>query len=271
MSLQTKNGFNANEPVSVTKLTLSVIIITKNEEKNIARCLNSVELWADEIIVVDSGSADLTEEICKRYPQVRFSYNPWGGFGPQKKHALSLASSQWILSLDADEVIPPELAREIKTVIADSNFNGYKIQRKNFYRSQWIRHCGWWPEWKLRLFRRESGCITNSLVHESVEVKGTVGRLKHPFEHYSYNSVSDFTVKMDLFSSLGAQNMRRNGRRTSTADACFRAIWAFCRIYFLKLGFLDGRAGLIIAFSAMAGIFYRYIKLLELRQDSKKQ
>lgn len=251
-------------------VAVSAIVITKNEEQRIAACLASLD-FADEIIVVDSGSTDHTREICEQNSRVVFYELPWEGFGIQKNRALERASGEWVFSLDADETVPPELAAEIRLVVSGSPHDGYLVRRKNFYRGQWIRHCGWWPDEILRLFRRERGRFNDRLVHESVEVQGSIGRLRHPIEHYSFGSVSDFISKADSYSTLGARLMSDRGRRVSAAGACLHAVATFFKVFFLKGGVLDGRAGLLIAVSNATGVFYRYMKCLELQCEAHEQ
>ena len=245
--------------------SISVVIIVKNEEMRISRCLESVS-WADEIIVVDSGSSDRTPEICRSFQQVKFFDYPWEGFGKQKNRALGLATSEWVFSLDADETVSPELAIEIRQALHDTTVNGYLVNRKNFYRNQWIRHSGWWPDSVLRLFRRGEGRFSDRLVHEAVELDGRVGTLSFPLEHRSFSSVTDFVKKMDSYSTLGAQLMMEKGRAASPCQAFLHGLFTFFKTYILKRGFLDGRAGLLIAFSNAAGVFYRYMKRLEIEE-----
>jgi len=246
---------------------ISAIIITRNEEKNIANCLASL-YFADEIIVVDSGSTDRTEEICRAFPAVRFFHHPWKGYGPQKNAALALASHNWVFSLDADEIVTPELAEEILAAVgSDMPYVGYRLRRKNMYRRQWIRHSGWWPDEILRLFRRDAGRFNDRVVHESVEVDGPVGFLKGVIEHHSFNAPEDFLVKAQRYSVLGASQMKRQGKKGGAVRAVVRAVSAFIKSYILKLGCLDGRAGLLIAVSNAVGVFYRIMKLSELHED----
>lgn len=246
---------------------ISAIIITRNEEKNIADCLASLS-FVDEIIVVDSGSSDRTEEICRSFPAVRFSHHPWEGYGPQKNAALALASHNWVFSLDADEIVTPELAEEIlATVGSDMPYAGFRLRRKNMYRGQWIRHSGWWPDEILRLFRKDAGRFNDRVVHESVEVTGPVGFLKGVIEHHSFNAPEDFLVKAERYSVLGANQMKRLGKRGGSGRAVVRAASAFIKCYILKRGCLDGRAGLLIAVSNAVGVFYRIMKLTELREE----
>lgn len=246
-----------------------MIIITQNEAQNIAACLESVQ-WADEIVVVDSGSTDATEAICRSYSQLKFCLVPWQGFGPQKNQALDRATGDWVLSLDADEIVTPALATEIRAIVQDSDCDGYWVRRKNLYREQWIRYSGWWPDEILRLFRRGKGRFNERLVHESVAVAGHLGRLSGCIEHRSFRSAGDFLAKAQSYSTLGAEQLLNSGRSGSTAQAFGRSLATFFKTYLLKGGILDGRAGLLIAFSNAVGVFYRYMKRLELDDPASK-
>lgn len=248
-------------------MKISAAIITLNEEHNIYHCLASLD-FVDEIIVVDSGSSDRTEEICRSFPKVRFFTQTWLGFGPQKNYALSLASGDWILSIDADEVVTSELAAEIKTHInSEHGVAGFFVPRKNMYKKQWIRHCGWWPDEVLRVFRKGAGQFSNRRVHESVELDGVTKRLRSALEHYPYTTPGDFILKMHSYSMAGAYQMKADGRKGGTMRAVIRAIAAFVKSYILKRGFLDGRAGLLISVSGALGVFYKLFKLTEIYDE----
>jgi len=246
--------------------TLSVILITKDEEAVIEGCLDSLS-WADEIVVVDSGSTDRTRELCEKNSKVRFFYAPWEGFGKQKNRALDKANGEWIFSIDADERVTKELADEIMSVVAHPDCDGYTVRRKNFYRGQWIRHSGWWPDRILRLFRKDSGRFSDRLVHESVELSGRARDLDGCIEHHSFEKASDFIMKTDSYSTLGARMMLEKGKSSSGLNALFRSGLTFFKVLILKRGILDGRAGIVIAVSNAMGVFYRHIKCLELQQD----
>ena len=247
-------------------MKISVIIITLNEEKAITACLKSVA-WADEIIVVDSGSSDRTEEICRSFPNVRFMHQDWLGYGPQKNFTVAQATHQWILSLDADETVSPELKEEIlRELQAPPRYNGYHIGRKNLYRGQWVRHSGWWPEQVIRFFRKDHGQFNNRLVHESVEVTGAVGTFSGTIEHRSYHHADEFLEKAQRYAIPGAVQMHAAGKRGSTALAIIKALAAFIKSYILKRGFLDGRVGFLIAVSGAVAVFYRIMKLIELNE-----
>lgn len=250
----------------VTNVTISATIITYNEEHNIAGCLASLD-FADEIVVVDSGSRDRTREICEQYPKVHFHVYPWEGFGVQKNRAVKLATGEWIISIDADETVTKELATEIRRILQNSTCDGYTVMRKNFYRGRWVRHSGWWPDRILRLFRKERGRFSDRLVHEAVMLDGPLGRIEQCIEHHSFRNVGDFFRKGESYSTLGARLMFERGETTSAINALFRSAFAFFRTLVLKRGFLDGSTGVLIAFSNAMGVFYRHMKCLELQSD----
>lgn len=249
-------------------MKISATIITLNEEKNIGACLASLG-FVDEIIVVDSGSTDRTEAICASNPLVRFFRQVWLGYGPQKNFALSLASHEWVLSIDADEIVPSDLADEIcASIKTDDGCAGFYLKRKNMYKNQWIRHGGWWPDIILRLFQKDKGHFSNRRVHESVEVDGLTRSLQAALEHYSYKGPEDFILKMHSYAMAGACQMQDEGKTGGAVRAVIRAGAAFIKGYILKRGFLDGRAGLLIAASGALGVFYKIIKLSELNETS---
>lgn len=239
---------------------LSVIIITKNESANIRACLESVA-WADEIIVVDSASTDGTQEIAREFtPQVHV-HADWPGFGAQKNRALDYASKDWVLSLDADERVTPELRAEIEAVLLDARADGYEIPRLSSFCGRFMRHSGWHPDYVLRLFRRGKARFSDALVHESVQLQGSAARLQQPLLHYSYRDFEDVLSKLNSYSSAAAAMLERRGKRGSLAQAVLHGLWAFIRTYFLRAGFLDGREGFMLAVMNAENSYYRYIKL----------
>ncbi|MGR9088442.1 MAG: glycosyltransferase family 2 protein [Gammaproteobacteria bacterium] len=241
---------------------LSVIVITKNEARHIGRCLDSVA-WADEIIVLDSGSVDDTVEICRRYTD-RVYETDWPGFGIQKQRALDKARGDWILSIDADERVTEALRREIEEAIGNEQTNGYEIPRLSEYCGRRMRHGGWWPDPVLRLFRREKGRFIDSAVHERVVVEGPVGRLKSPLEHEAFVDLEEVLHKVNSYSTLGAGVLYQKGVRSSLGKAVVKALWTFIRTYFIKASLLDGAQGFMLAVSNAEGAYYKYLKLSEL-------
>ena len=245
---------------------ISVTIITKNEERNIRDCLESVK-WADEIVVVDSGSTDDTLKICKSI-QARIYQEDWKGFSRQKNSAIEKAGNEWILSLDADERIPPDLRKEIQTILEQNPpEQGYFIARRNFFLGRWIRHCGWYPDYNLRLFRKSQGRFGERAVHERVEIQGKLGYLKHPLEHKTYCSLGDFIQRMDRYSTLAAAEMRSQGRSYRFSDALLRPPFTFLQMYFLRAGFLEGYLGFLLSILYSFYTFLKYSKLKELSES----
>jgi len=245
---------------------ISVAIITKDEEKNIGACLESVK-WADEIIVVDAGSRDKTLQICAEYGAKVF-VEAWQGYGRQKNKAIEKAKNEWVLNLDADERVTPELAAEIAEVLDGvSELNGFYIPRKNFFGSRWIRHGGWYPDYNLRLFRQSKGRFQERQVHEKVILEGKVGYLKNPLEHRTYNSIKEFLQRQDLYSDLAAQEMFKEGKQYRFYDILFRPFWTFFQMYVLRAGFLDGYYGFLLARLYSYYTFAKYSKLKELMRE----
>lgn len=244
-------------------MRLSVIIITKNESAHIGACLDSVA-FADEIIVLDSGSTDDTIAIARaRGAQVHIAHD-WPGFGPQKNRALDLATGDWVLSIDADERVPPELAASIQQALESPAAQAYRIARLSSFCGRWIRHSGWWPDHVVRLFQRRSGRFTEAAVHERVEVQGAIASLSGHFLHYPYASLEVFIDKINHYSTEAARMAFDRGRRTGVLGPFGHALWTFVRHYVLRRGFLDGWQGLVLAGMAATGSFYRYAKLYEL-------
>ena len=268
------------------RATVSVIIITLNEAAHIAECLDSVS-FADEIVVVDSGSTDGTREIARDRGAKVVLTDDWPGFGPQKNRALDLATQEWVLSIDADERVTPELKEEILAVLrADTTGRGtantlsaaptadmpgaYRIARLSNFGGRWIRHSGWWPDHVLRLFKRGTARFKDVAVHESVVTDQPVATLKSHFLHYPYDNLEQFIAKINHYSSEAAAMMHARGKRSSVLSAWGHASWTFIRIYLLRRGFLDGKEGFILAAMGASGSFYRYIKLLFLNRQAPK-
>lgn len=243
--------------------SLSVIIITKNEAHNIRACLESVA-WADEIIVVDSGSTDGTVEICREFGAQVYVHD-WPGFGAQKNRALGYATKDWILSIDADERVTPELWAELEHAMCEGKAGGYFCPRLSQFCGKFIHHSGWYPDYVLRLFRRSNGRFSDSLVHESVILNGMTARLKNPLLHYSYLTEADVRRKIEHYSAAAASQMYQSGRRSMRFDAPIRGAWAFIRTYMLRLGFLDGIAGFNIARMNARTTYRKYKKLKTMR------
>jgi glycosyltransferase involved in cell wall biosynthesis len=223
---------------------LSLIVITKNEEASLERCLQSAAGIADEIVVVDSGSTDRTREIAAEFGAKILESADWPGFGPQKQRAQNAASGDWILSLDADEWMREDLVREIAAVIEDpSAAAGYRIPRRNRFRGHIVRFGGWWPDYVLRLYRRDKGRFNDNLVHESVIVEGEVRKLKNPIEHNTIVSAEDAEGKIERYSEIASRELLARGRQAGSLNARLRGGTAYLRSFIFQLGFLDGKTG----------------------------
>jgi len=245
-------------------VSLSVTIVCLNEAAEIRACLESVR-WADEIVVCDSGSTDGTLEICRAYTDKIFT-DPWRGFSDHKNLALDRAAHEWVLSLDADERVTPELAAEIRATLEAPGADGYTIPRRNYFVGRWIRHGGWYPDRTIRLFRRGTGRFHPRAVHEAVQVEGAVGHLTQPFDHFTYRSLSAYLQRMDRYSTLAADELWREGRRARIMDLSLRPLVTFLRMYLYQAGFRDGTPGLILAGLYAAQTVAKYAKLWERAQ-----
>ncbi len=250
-------------------MKLSAILITKNEEANLERCLQSVA-WVDEIIVVDSESTDNTVEIAKSFKAKVFDPE-WKGFGPAKQYALEQATGDWILSIDADEEVSFTLKNEILQLLEkDPPHNGYYVNRKTQFLGRWILHSGWYPDYVLRLFRRSSGRFTSALVHEKVELDSDPGRLHNPLMHYSYPTLEDYTRKLDHYSTLGAEEMFRAGKKSSPYYLAVKPFVSFWRKLIFQKGWRDGWEGFLIAYLTSTGTLLKYAKLRSLYLEAEK-
>lgn len=243
---------------------LSVIIITKNEASHIGRCLESVS-WADEIIVLDSGSEDETVSICHQYTNKVYETD-WPGFGIQKQRALDKSKGDWVLSIDADETVTAALRQQIEQAVKSERFSGWEIPRLSSYCGKHMRHGGWWPDYVLRLFRREYGRFTDSLVHERILLEGEIGRLTTPLLHESFVNLEEVLRKVDHYSTLNAEMLYERGIKSSLSKALIKALWNFFRTYIIKLAILDGPQGFMLAVSNAEGTYYKYAKLVELQK-----
>ncbi len=245
---------------------LSAIVITRNEAANIAACLDALA-FCDERIVVDCGSSDGTADIA-RGKGARVEHHDFQGFGPQKNYALSLAAGDWVLSIDADERVTPELADAIERAMTDAGVqgrveggvDGFELPRVSSFCGRPMHHSGWFPDYVLRLFRRSKGRFDDALVHERVICDGTVKRLDKPLIHHPVLKLEDALSRMDRYSTAGAQTLVASGRRvwffTGIAHGCF----AFFKSYVLRLGVLDGAEGFLLAVANAEGSYYRYMK-----------
>ncbi len=250
-------------------IKLSAIIITKNEEANIERCLRSVS-WVDEIVIVDTESTDSTLEIARNF-DARVYRPEWKGFGPAKQYALDKATGEWVLSIDADEEVSFTLKNEIRQLLeSEPECCGYYIPRKTRFLDRWILHSGWYPDYVLRLFKKSSGRFTLALVHEKVEVTGPTGRLHNPLMHYSYPTLEDYMHKLDHYSTLGAREMFEAGKRFHGYHLIVKPIMAFIKKLIFKKGWRDGWEGFMIAGLTSFGTLIKLAKLRELQAKARK-
>lgn len=255
----------------IRPMSLSVIVIAQNEAAHIGACLGSAK-FADEMVVVDGGSTDGTARLAAAAGARVIVNAQWPGFGPQKNRALAAATGDWVLSLDADERVTPELAAQIRAIVHanDPACVGYMLPRLTSFCGEWMRHGDWYPDRVLRLFRRESGRFTPDIVHERVVVDGAVGVLSGHLLHYSMPDLESAIDKLNRYSSLSANERFRIGRQGGLGRAIGHGLWAFVRSYALKRGFLDGRLGFILAVSIAEGTYYRYLKLWLLAQAASE-
>jgi glycosyltransferase involved in cell wall biosynthesis len=246
---------------------LSVAIVAMNEEANIGRTLESVR-WAEEIVVVDSGSTDRTCEIARQCC-ARVIHEPWRGYTAQKNYAIELCTEDWVLSLDADEVISPGLAEEIRRTINDPNaLGGYRLPRKNLFLGKWIRFGGFYPELKMRLFRRGWATVFGPDPHDRIELNPglprRLGRFKNPMVHYAYPTLTYYLNSMNRYSSLMAEAAIARGHRSfSLVQIVLRPLVRFVYDYFFRLGFLDGREGLLLHMYRAGYVSWKYAKAWE--------
>jgi glycosyltransferase involved in cell wall biosynthesis len=245
---------------------ISAIVIAYNEEKNIQRCLESLS-WADEIVVVDSFSQDRTKDIASSFTDKIFDLE-WQGFGKQKEFARTKASYDWVLSVDADEVVSEKLKEEIKSVInKNDSLDGYYIPRLSNFLGRWIKHSGWYPDYVLRLFRKHQARFDDSPVHEKLILKGKAGFLKNEILHYTDPDISHYLLKMDKYTTLSAKKLLAEGKSLTLFDLLFRPMAIFFKMYLFKSGFLDGWQGFLLACFSSFHVFVKYAKLWHLKRQ----
>jgi len=246
---------------------ISVYILTFNEEDKIRAAIESVP-WADELVIVDSFSTDKTVDIARELG-AKVIQIPFAGFGKLRNDAVAACTHNWIFSLDADERCTAEARDEIRHIVKQTDAaDAYYVPRRNYFMGRWIKHCGWYPDYRQpQLFRR--GAVVYSdvdEVHEGFEIKGTAGHLSHTIWQIPFKNLAQVVAKSNRYSSLGAEKLARSGRRASMMSALLHGLGAFMRIYVLKLGFLDGWAGFVLALGNFEGTFYRYAKFVEQQQ-----
>ncbi len=251
--------------------TVSVILITKNEEKQLSDCLQSVK-WADEIIVLDSGSEDKTLEIAESFGAKIFSHNDWPGFGRQRQIAQSYAACDWVFMIDADEIATDGLAKEIKSVVSENNQQCvYNVPRLSWVFGRFIRHSGWYPDYVTRLYPRNKATYDDALVHEKVLVDSNlkVKKLSSDLLHYTYRDVHHYLVKSAGYASAWADQRQKAGKKSTLLQAFIHAAGCFMKMYFLRSGFLDGKQGFLLAVLSAHSTFVKYADLWVRQHDSR--
>ncbi len=253
----------------MTKLPLSLVVITLNEESKIERCLKSVP-FASELVVVDSFSQDKTVEVAQKCG-ARVVQEKWRGFGPQKAFATEIATHDWVLSLDADEALSPELAQEIYEKFSRLNPQaGYRLPRLSYHLGRWIRHGGWYPDYQMRLFNKKHSQWNTEPLHEKVVVQ-KVETLKNNLLHWVFSGISDQVKTNDRYSTLGAEQVIKSGKKFSYAKLLLKPFSKFVETYFWKLGFLDGLPGFIISIGAAYSMFLRWAKIWEMTRKTEEK
>jgi glycosyltransferase involved in cell wall biosynthesis len=241
------------------KNTISIIIAAKNEAHNIRDCVLSAQ-FADEVLVLDSGSSDDTVAIAQSCG-AKVHKTDWPGYGAQQQRGIGLAQSEWVLSLDADERITPALRQEILSAIAQARAIGYRLPRSSSFCGQFMKAGGWRPDYTLRLVRRDKAGFTQHFLHAHMTVDGTRADLKHPLIHYSYQNLDDVLEKLNRYSRGAAIDAAAQGKQSGLAKALFKGWWAFFRTYVLKAGFIDGKMGLVLALFNGQTTYYKYLRL----------
>ncbi|MDY5305166.1 glycosyltransferase family 2 protein [Fusobacterium gastrosuis] len=250
-------------------MTLTVSIITLNEEKNLARTLESVKKFADEIVIVDSGSTDKTEEIAKNF-NAKFYFQKWLGYGPQRNKAIELASSEWVLNIDADEEISEELAKKIADIKDDKNdkIDVFKINFMSVCFGKKIKHGGWSNSYRIRLFKKNSGRFNENNVHEEFITNSHIGKINEYILHHSYSDLEDYFTKFNKYTTLGAIEYYKKNKKASLVSIVLNPIYKFIRMYFFRLGFLDGLEGFILAITSSLYTMVKYYKLKEIYRNN---
>jgi glycosyltransferase involved in cell wall biosynthesis len=249
---------------------LSAIVITLNEEANITPCLESLQ-WAKEIVVVDAQSTDDTVVQAQKFTEKIF-VRPWEGYAVAKSFALSQCAQDWVLWIDADERVTPELRDEILARLQNNPPEaGFYIPRLANFLGSWIRHGGWYPGYVLRLFRRDQASFSDQKVHEQVTVNGATGKLSNHLLHYTDPTLEHYLTKLNNYTSLSAEDLHRRGKKFNLFDLLFRPLWFFFRMYFLKAGFLDGMHGFVLACFSAVHVTAKYAKLWEMEKNEREK
>jgi len=250
--------------------TVSAIVVCYNEEKNIGDCLASLR-WCDEIVVVDSFSTDRTVDICGQFTD-RVIQRSWSGYRDQKAFAHSQATKDWVILVDSDERVTGELRNEIRESLDrdQGSYHGYEVPRLVFYLDRWWYRGGWYPDYDVRLFRRDKATWGGSDPHEKIIVDGPLRRLKYPLHHFSYRDIDDHIQRINRFTTISSAELNKERQRFRVSDALLRPAVRFFRSYILKRGFMDGFAGFYVALTAAVYVFLKYAKLWELELKEKR-
>ncbi len=247
----------------ITNIPVSAALIVKNEENNIRRCLNSIR-WIHDIVVFDTGSTDKTPDICREYG-CRILKGDWQGFGPAKQFAVSRSLHDWVLVIDADEEVSPQLQQTILSILKSPEADGYRIRRVSYYLGKQITHSGWNRDYTLRLFNRNQGSFNQKVVHESVQIpSGKIDTIHEPLFHYTYPDINTHLRKISLYTDLAAKSAVHEGKQSNLGMAMMKGKFKFLKMYFLQAGFLDGREGFILAVMSAFGVFLKYVKISRL-------
>ena len=257
-----KHAFPTDKPFSTP--TLSVVIVAKNEAINIVDCIKSA-VFADEVLVIDSGSTDQTVALALE-AGAKVIQTDWPGYGPQQNRAIVASTGDWIYSIDADERITPELATEILAAINIAKFDVFDVARSSLFINKFMRHSGWWPDRTRRLFKRDSAQFTSHEIHANLSTTKPVGHLKNHMIHYSYRNMHDVLEKMNRYSGGSARDLNARGKKASLLSAIGHGVWSFIRTYLIKLGFLDGAEGFILAVVNAESAYYKHLKLAYLNK-----
>jgi glycosyltransferase involved in cell wall biosynthesis len=256
-----------------TQLKLSSIIIAKDEESNIERCIRSQLDVIDEIIViVDSSTIDNTYKVASSFENVNCEIREWEGYSASKKYALSKTKNDWIFWIDADEEFTPELVEELSHLKKNISlsFNAYSVARKAYFLGRWIKHSGWYPARVVRFFNKNFAEFNDKDVHERLIVKGEIGELKNDLNHYTDLTIEHYFQKFNKYTSLAAQDLFTSNKNANIIDLTFRPLFLFVKMYIFRSGFLDGIHGFILAILSSAYVFTKYIKLWELNKRERK-
>lgn len=238
-------------------MNLSSITIAKNEEKNITRCIESLQGTIDNIVViVDSSTTDNTKEICLSYSNVYCESTDWKGYGETKNYALSKTQNEWVLWIDADEELTPELIVELREFKnSKPNYNSFLVARRAFFLGKWIKHSGWYPSRVIRLFNKNYASFNDKSVHENITVQGESGKLKHDLNHYTDPTIEHYFKKFNTYTSLAANDLFNSGQKAKLSDILIRPLFLFMKMYIFRLGFLDGFHGFILALFSSFYVF----------------